>query len=233
MGRTPAPASDGSLRLGRSHRLEQPVDRHGPQLIPQNEVSLGASVIGEAAKVLRSVEAILVDGHEAGKYLNSAPLCSENTVRDRTQAQIWQKSEIPCRISGMYGERWSGPLVLARIIAAFRVRPGVPILFYSRGGVPMRREEAVLEGRDTGKIDGPDLIQVAIDVLGRESKDWVWLQTYARAQANGVLVRDFCKAKGWPKSTLLRRIAAATGKVAEELNRVAVQRRVGLRVGPV
>lgn len=133
----------------------------------------------------------------------------------------------------MHGASWTGPLVLERLIAAFRVRPNTPILFYSRGGVPMRREEAVLEGRDTGKIDGIDLILAAAEVLGRESKNWTWLADYARAQAHGVSRDDFCKAKGWPKTTLHRRVAAGTAKVAAVLNvRAAAQQAGGLRVGP-
>ena len=106
-------------------------------------------------------------------------------------------------------KEWTPELAGEQLVEAFRRLPGIPV--YS----PNRDAFVPLHGAEARPLA---LLAVTSLCLGRETDLRVRLLTWARLRAAGGSVRDFCREKGWPRSTFERERAEALSRIAHFLN---------------
>ena len=109
------------------------------------------------------------------------------------------------------GDQWTGALVIARLVEAFRQLPATPIYAPSRARIE-------LLGPQEGPVEVADLILLSADYLGRTSRGRVQLLTFARAYAAGESIVAVCRQHGWARAGTYRRVRRAADDLAAALN---------------
>ncbi len=111
----------------------------------------------------------------------------------------------------MYGNQWSGPLVIERLTAAFAALPATPI--YSP------TENVLMNATFFSQpIDGGALIVATGRYLGFRTPVRRRLLAYCRARAVDVAIVDLCLGEGWARASLYRHVKASADTVAAGLN---------------